>query len=116
MIAKLTDNNIVVKTESLLIIQAATNDGDYIYNIATIESAKEKKQIQELLERVVPVLDAEGDHNWENGDCGDSAGKYVEEGKMTQADADHFSDLVPYAGIHSIEGITIYEVMNKKEY
>ncbi len=118
MIAKLTDNNIVIKTESLLVIKADTNDGDYIHNIVLIESAKQKKEIQELLERVVPILDAKGDHNWETGDLGDSAEKYVSEGKMTQADADYFCDLVPYAeyGIHSIEDIILFDVINKKEY
>ena len=118
MIAKLTDKNTIVEVEALLVIKADTNDADYVHNIVTIETAKKKKQIQELLERVVPVLDAEGDHNWENGDQGDSAEEYVLEGKLTEADADSFGDLVPYAeyGIHSIEDITLYDVINKKEY
>ena len=51
MIAKLTDNNIVIKTESLLIIKADANDGDYMHNIVTITSKEQKKQIQELCVR-----------------------------------------------------------------
>jgi len=118
MKATLINKETIIGTESLLIIKADTNDGDYIHNIVTIESARDKKEIQELLERVVPVLSAESDHNWENGDCGNSAEEYVAKGKMTQADAEHFGDLVPYGeyGIHSIEDITLYDVMNKKEY
>ncbi len=118
MKATLTNKDTIISTESLLIIQADTNDADYVYNIITIKSAEQKKEIQELLERIVPVLNAEKRHNWENGDQGDSAEKYVEEGKMTEADADHFGELVPHAeyGIHSIEDIILYDVINKKEY
>ncbi len=118
MRATLTSKDTIISTESLLIIKADTNDADYIHNIITIESAEKKKQIQELLKRIVPVLDAEGDHNWENGDQGDSAEEYVKEGKMTEADADYFGELVPYAeyGIHSIEDIILYDVINKEEY
>ncbi len=118
MKATLTSKDTIISTETLLVIKADTNDADYVYSITTIKSAEEKKQIQELLERIVPVLNAKKGHNWKNGDQGDSAEKYVEEGKMTEADADHFGELVPYAeyGIHSIEDIILYDVINKKEY
>lgn len=117
MKATLTSKDTIISTESLLIIMGDTNDGDYIHNIITINSREKRKKIEELLERIVPVL--EDEHGtWENGDQGNSAETYVEEGKMTQADADRFSELVPHGeyGIHSVEDITLYDVMNKKEY
>jgi hypothetical protein len=106
------------KPKLYIVIEADTNDADYITEINEISA--------EELELIKPVVKAikkhKGDYNWPNfeGRRGNEKSPeeiYVESGLVTEEQFDTFSQYVPHGeyGVHTIESVTLFEVTNKTE-
>jgi hypothetical protein len=117
MKAKLVNKQILIPMKTLLISKADTNDADYITEIQEIKSDEQRKEIEKLLEKIIPIISKSG-HNWETGEMGDSASHFIETGQLTEDECEQFSMLLPDAeyGIHTVESIKILEVINEKIY
>jgi len=104
-----------------LIIQADTNDADYVIS--------QNEVADEDLELIFPVIKAIEDYNndksikyqkynfWniESNRNPDPYQLYVETGKCKQEEMDAFMEYVPYfeGGIHTIESIELLEVVKE---
>jgi hypothetical protein len=100
--------------KKLLIIQADTNDADYVYNIQYI-SDEEIKIIQKLVELIKTApKDRYGFcHNWANSEYSSDPGP-KEMYKLSDDEYYVYDDYIPNGehGIHTIKSIRILDVEN----
>ncbi len=91
-----------------LVIEADTNDGDYVTSTNEITA----EQVEEL-KPILAAVKANKGHNWATGDIGDSSKEY--EGILTEDQIEWFNDLVPHGeyGIHTIESVVYYPLPEK---
>ena len=97
--------------QTLVIITADTNDGDYVYGISKNVSVADLDRIKSLWE-IVKAGGDEWGHNWitteDSSEEERPEGMY--KGKLTQSDIEFLERFFPYAeyGTHTIESIEIY--------
>ena len=98
-----------------IIIEADTNDGDYITERSEI-SDEQIEKFKVILGKL-PRMEIYGggfssDIRWESGEMGDTQEELVEEGILTEDEAEWFSQYLPYGeyGIHTIQSIDILVV------
>lgn len=93
-----TDKNIIVDKETLLLIECITNDGYHVNDIRII-SEKDKKRIKKLTSRVVTKYNGSG---WTRD--------------VSTSDVRRFRDLLPRSenGIRSISNIIMYDVIGQE--
>lgn len=108
-----------MKSKLYIVIEADTNDGDYITEIAEI-SQKELEQIEPVFKAIKKQKQR---HNWPTFEGRRSEEKspyelYVDSGLITEKQYDIFNEFVPHGewGIHTIESIKVFEVVNEKNY
>lgn len=95
--------------KKILIIEADTNDADYVTSEHTITD----KQVEELKSIIKVIKACEADCNW----CStgyDDGPEVVYKGKLTDEQIELMSDLVPSGGeygIHTITSIRVLEVV-----
>jgi hypothetical protein len=104
-----------IKKQYLVIVKADTNDGDYISDTKEYGEA-EYLEIKERLARILPIVKKQGG-KWEKSEMGNSASEYVRKRLLTEEDADWFDDFTPNGeyGIHTVESVTVYEIVGKQE-
>ena len=97
-----------------MIIEADTNDADYITSEHEVEP--------EDLIKLQPVFDAikakRFEENWPRHDYADGSPEELYKGILTQEQIDWFDGFRPYGevGIHSINSIKVLEVVNETKY
>jgi len=100
-----------MNTKLLIIITADTNDADYISSHHYIT--------QEELPRLISILkvirNLKHEYNWDNSDYTDQTPQDMYQGSLSVEDIDWFDGLVPFGenGIHMIESIKLYHVINE---
>lgn len=94
--------------EYLIVVKADTNDADYIEETNTID--------EDWLEEIKPVIESlKKDKSWPKG--WNFREKIIDiHTELTEQQIDSFNDLCPHGenGIHSIESITLYEIVSKQ--
>lgn len=97
-----------------LIIEADTNDGDYVYQINDINL----EQVNLYSELIKAIRNCKFSHNWPKGDVGN--GECPPEELYPEFDKEiieRFDEFVPHGeyGIHTIESITLLEIVKETE-
>lgn len=102
----------------VLYVQADTNDADYVVAEHPVTD-EEVQRIVKIVDKLMRSQSARKDRpydktelNWENGERGNSAGDYVDEGILTLDEAELFENYLPYGeyGIHTVKTIEVREV------
>jgi hypothetical protein len=93
-----------------MIIEADTNDADYVTSQHEISDDEEN-----FIKSIIPKLIGDKRYNWVTGDMGNPYERY--QGILTVEEIDRFGEYLPYGeyGIHTIESIEILEVIGKEE-
>ena len=93
-----------------LIIEADTNDGDYITEKQAIATEEELEDIKRIVE---VIRNCKKRHNWPNGECArDGELEALYDGLLSPNEIDFFSQYVPNGeyGIHTIVSVEILVV------
>jgi hypothetical protein len=103
-------------------IKADTNDADYITGINILN----EEDLPTILKVIAAIKDFDsrtrrgsGQYNWFTGysyGCIRPGPRVVYEGVLTEEEIDTFDEYCPHGedGIHTIESVEIYEVINKE--
>lgn len=105
-------------------VKADTNDADYIHNIQLLDEA----DLPTILKVVAAIKEFDathqrgtGDYNWyaryEHYGRKRSGPREVYEEVLTEEEIEIFEEYIPYGedGIHTIESVEIYEIINKEK-
>lgn len=95
--------------KKILIIEADTNDADYVTSEHTITD----KDIETLKPIVKVIKGCKTHHNWSTTGYDDGP-EVIYKGKLTDEQMEWMNDLVPNEeyGIHTITSIKVFEVVN----
>lgn len=103
-------------------VKADTNDADYITNTQILDE-EDLPTILKVI-KAIKAFDARtrrgsGEYNWYNSyhGCSRPGPRDVYEDILTEEEIELFENYIPYGedGIHTIESVEIYEVINKEK-
>lgn len=97
-------------------VKADTNDGDYVEETTNIDQYIKYYDLDlvEVVKKTAKIIKENPDgHNWTSGEMYDEASMSYYKELLTPKEFEFFESLVPSGeyGIHSIESITILEVL-----
>lgn len=102
--------------KKILIIEADTNDGDYIEESHEIQE-EELVEFKNILSKLPRNKDYQGNVSgtipFKTGDIGNTGKKLVEKGIITEEELYLFYDYIPHGehGIHTIESVRVLTVL-----
>ena len=94
-----------------ILIEADTNDADYISNVNPISD-----EDIEILRPIIEVIkNCKQRHNWTTSECNNDSPNKLYKDLLTVDQIDIFSEYAPYGeyGIHTIESIEIIQKLEK---
>lgn len=100
-------------SRQLLVVKADTNDADYVTELT--EGAFNLTLVKKVAKA---IKECKTNMNWGTGEMcdGEDHPSVLYKGKLTEEEIEEFRDLCPSGeyGIHSIESITLYEIISRK--
>jgi hypothetical protein len=96
--------------KKVIIVEADTNDGDYISEISDLEPGDVEK-----VQKIVNVISEKGqDYNWPSSEYIDETAEELYKDLLTEEEIEFMDSFVPHGehGVHSINSIRILEVVS----
>jgi len=96
-----------------LIIEADTNDADYVHSVNKISDA----QLEKLKPIIKIIKKCKSKHNWPASDFVDGNVNELYKDLLTEDQIDLFNNLCPYfeGGIHTISCIRLFDVTKVRD-